>query len=230
MIGCSIFFRARSYRLSSLREAWHRFVLSKAIGVEVDGRLVLPGDHTHVVKDGGRMPGVVSLRETSETQSKPAYFRGQYWGAGGLLVGTLSQSFCLPLSLQLHLGFQHLALSELEADGLSMGERVVQMALDFAFTRNRRVWLVLDAFFGTRQVFRRAASLYSIKTHQPWVTIITRAKKSYVAYFPASSPPKVKRGARKRYGGKLRLQDASGIPRYFAPVNWRFMAKQKPFY
>ena len=215
MIGCSIFFRARSYRLSNLREAWHRFVLSKAIGVEVDGRLVLLGDHTHVVKDGGRIPGVVSLRETSDTQSKPAYFRGQCWGAVGLLVGTLSQSFCLPLSLQLHLGFQHLALSAQDADGLSMGERVVQMALDFAFRRNRRVWLVLDAFFGTGPVFRRAASLYSVKTRQPWVTIVTRAKKSYVAYFPASPPPKGKRGARKRYGGKLRLQDAFRYPPLF---------------
>ena len=77
-------------------------MLSHSPLVEVAGRLVLLGDHTYVVKDGGRMPGVVSLRETSETQSKPDYFRGQCWGAVGLLVGTLSACFCLPLSLQLH--------------------------------------------------------------------------------------------------------------------------------
>lgn len=183
-------------------------MLSQSIGIEVNERLVLLGDHTHVVKDGGRMPGVVSLRETSETQSKPSYFRGQCWGAIGLLVGSLPQCFCLPLSLQLHLGFQHLALSEQEYDGLSMGERIVQMALDFAYFQDRKACLVLDAFFGTRQVFQKAASLYSIKTRQPWLTIITRAKKNYVAYFPASPSPKGKRGARRRYGGKLRLQDA----------------------
>ena len=83
-------------------------MLSHAPLVEVAGRLVLLGDHTHVGKDGGRMPGVVSLRETSEIQSKPDYFRGQCWGAAGLLVGTLSACFCLPLSLQIHQGFQHL--------------------------------------------------------------------------------------------------------------------------
>ena len=83
-------------------------MLSHAPLVEVAGRLVLLSDHTHVGKDGGRMPGVVSLRETSETQSKPDYFRGQCWGAVGLLVGTLSACFCLPLSLQIHQGFQHL--------------------------------------------------------------------------------------------------------------------------
>lgn len=192
--------------MERLREAWHRFALSRNISVTVEERLVLLGDHTHVVKDGGRMPGVVSLRETSETQSKPSYFRGQCWGAVGLLVGTLPQCFCLPLSLQLHLGFQHLGLSEAEADHLSMGERVVQMALDFAFTQDRPVWLVLDAFFGTRQVFRKAASLCSVTTQKPWVDVVTRAKKSYVAYFPASPKPKGRRGSPRRYGGKLLLK------------------------
>ena len=62
---------------------------------------MLLGDHTHVVKDGGRMPGVVSLRETSETQHRPSYFRGQYWGALGLVVGSLAGCFCLPLELTL---------------------------------------------------------------------------------------------------------------------------------
>lgn len=69
-------------------------------------RLVLLGDHTHAVKDGGRMPGVVSLRETSETQSKPSYFRGQCWGAVGVLVGSLTSCFCLSLNLKTHQGFQ----------------------------------------------------------------------------------------------------------------------------
>ena len=58
-------------------------MLSQEQAVEVEGRYVLLGDHTHVVKDGGRMPGVVSLREHSETQRKPSYFRGNagaLWG------------------------------------------------------------------------------------------------------------------------------------------------------
>jgi hypothetical protein len=68
IIGCSIFFRADYYHPERLRASWHRWVLSHAPLVEVAGCLVVLSDHTHVVKDGGQMPGVVSLRETSETQ------------------------------------------------------------------------------------------------------------------------------------------------------------------
>ena len=140
MSGCAIFFRAESYSTRRLREAWQRFVLSERLTFKVADRLVLLGDHTLVVKDDGRMPGVVSLRETSETQSKPAYFRGQCWGAVGLLVGRLSQCFCLPVNLQLHQGFKHLCLPADGPDQPTMGVRIVQMALEFAYAHGTPVW------------------------------------------------------------------------------------------
>ncbi len=62
------FFRSKAYGFDELLDAWQRYVLSQEVAVKLEGRCVLLGDHTHVVKDGGRMPGVVSLRETSETQ------------------------------------------------------------------------------------------------------------------------------------------------------------------
>lgn len=204
MNGCAIFFRATSYCTEGLRTAWQRFVLSQSLAFKVADRLVLLGDHTLVIKDGGRMPGVVSLRETSETQSKPAYFRGQCWGAVGLLVGSLSQCFCLPLNVQLHQGFRHLGLTH-DAVEDSMGERIVRMARDFAVAQHTPVWLVLDAFFSTRSVFRLAASLLCVETRQPFVQVITRAKKNYVAYFPANAKRTGKPGAPRRYGNKLIL-------------------------
>ncbi len=97
MRTCSFFFRSEAFCYDTLLTAWRHFVFTQEQSVNVDGRLVLLGDHTPVVKDGGRMPGVVSIRETSETQSKPSYFRGQCWGAIGVLVGSLSACFCLPL-------------------------------------------------------------------------------------------------------------------------------------
>ena len=207
MSGFAIFFRAESYSTHRLREAWQRFVLSEHLAFKVADRLVLLGDHTLVVKDGGRMPGVVSLRETSETQSKPAYFRGQCWGAVGLLVGHLSQCFCLPVNLQLHQGFRHLCLPADGPDQPTMGVRIVQMALEFAYAHGTPVWLVLDAFFSTRSVFRLAASVLSVDTQQPLVQIVTRAKKNYVAYFPTHAKPSGQRGAPRRYGGKMVLWD-----------------------
>jgi hypothetical protein len=50
---------------------WSHLVLSQQVAVSVEGRAVLLGDHTAVVKDARRMPGVVTLYQDSETQSKP---------------------------------------------------------------------------------------------------------------------------------------------------------------
>jgi hypothetical protein len=180
------FFRSKAYGYSELLALWQRYVLSQQVAVQIDGRCVLLGDHTHVVKDGGRMPGVVSLRETSETQHRPSYFRGQCWGALGLLIGSLGACFGLPLELRIHQGFRHLGQDQSAPPSprLSLAERVVQMALAFAIGYDCPAFLVLDAFFSTAGVFRLARSVYSIALKQPYLTILVRAKKNYVAFSP----------------------------------------------
>ena len=70
------FFRSKAYAYQTLLNAWQKWVLRQHKAVEVAGRYVPLGDHTAAIKDGCRMPGVVSLHEASETQSKPSYFRG----------------------------------------------------------------------------------------------------------------------------------------------------------
>ena len=173
----------------------------------VEGRCVLLGDHTRVVKDGGRMPGVVSMRETSETQSKPAYFRGQCWGAVGLLIGSLGACFCLPLAVRMHQGFVHLGQTPARDSHVGLAERVVRMALAFAIAQDRPARLVLDAFFPTAIVFRVARSVYSIALQQPYLHILVRAKKNYVGYLPPSPKPPHRRGPQARYGEKVYLQE-----------------------
>ena len=175
--------------------------------MEINGRCILLGDHTHVVKDGGRMPGVVSMHEHSETQRKPSYFRGQCWGALGLVVGALRGCFCLPLELRIHQGFVHLgqAPEPRGASRSSLGERIVEMALAFARDYECPAWLVLDAFFPTAKVFRLARSVYSIALQQPYLHLLIRAKKHYVAYFPAAPKAAHRRGPQPRYGQKVHL-------------------------
>lgn len=210
IIACSIFFRvSKSYTIWRLLSVWHVYVLSEAMTTEVDGRCVLLGDHTHVVKDGGRMPGVVSMRETSETQHKPSYFRGQCWGALGLVVGSLRACFCLPVELRIHQGFVHRGEPRTRDNAASptLSERLVAMALAFAYQQERRAWLVLDAFFPCAAVFRLARSLYSVVTKQPYLQILVRAKKHYVAYFPAPPKPADRRGRQATYGDKVYLNE-----------------------
>ena len=211
------FFRSKAYHHAELLAVWQRYVLRQAVAVEIAGRCVLQGDHTHVVKDGGRMPGVVSLRETSETQRKPSYFRGQCWGAVGLVVGALGACFCLPLELRIHQGFRHLGQGEPTTPraGPSLAERVVQMALAFTIGHDCPAFLVLDAFFSSAGVFRLARSVYSIVLKQPYLMILARAKKNYVAYFPAAPKAPHRPGPQPRYGDKVYLMECFDHPQLF---------------
>ncbi len=75
------FFRSSAFSIEGLLFLWGSFVLAQKETVTVQGRAVMIGDHTSVPKDGRRMPGVVTIRQESETQTKPSRFRGHFWGA-----------------------------------------------------------------------------------------------------------------------------------------------------
>jgi hypothetical protein len=202
------FFRSSAWSLTGLLSCWWAFVWSQQQAVIVEGRAVLIGDHTMVAKDGRRMPGVVTLHQDSETQSKPNYFRGHFWGAIGLLIGSLAEPFCLPLSLRIHQGFTHLRQPDAaEKNPETSATRLVQMALDFAVDRGQRCTLVLDAYFAVAAVFKLADAVWSVACQAPLVTILVRAKKSYTAYFPAERPEHPGPGRPRTYGDKVKLYE-----------------------
>jgi hypothetical protein len=202
------FFRSSAWSLTGLLSCWWAFVWSQQQAVIVEERAVLIGDHTLVAKDGRRMPGVVTLHQDSETQSKPNYFRGHFWGAIGLLIGSVAEPFCLPLSLRIHQGFTHLRQpNAAEKNPETSATRLVQMALDFAVDRGQRCTLVLDAYFAVAAVFKLADSVWSVACKAPLVTILVRAKKSYTAYFPAERPEHPGPGRPRKYGDKVKLYE-----------------------
>jgi len=201
-------FRSSAWSLTELLSCWWSLVLSQQQTVMVEGQAVLIGDHTMTAKDGRRMPGVVTLHQDSETPSKPHYFRGHFWGAIGLLIGTVAEPFCLPLSLRIHQGFTHLRQPDTtDKNPETSATRLVQMALDFAVDQGQRCLLVLDAFFSVAAVFQLADSVWSVACKAPLVTILVRAKKSYVAYFPAERPDHPGPGRPRQYGDKVKLYE-----------------------
>jgi hypothetical protein len=181
-------------------------------------RLVVIGDHTYVAKDGRRMPGVVTLHQDSETQSKPSYFRGHCWGAIGLLIGTLQAPFCLPLELRLHQGFEHLGPVQTPTRQWTLAERPVAMALAMAIRHAQPMLLILDAYFAVAPVFALAAGVWSMAHQVPWVTLIVRAKNNYVAYFPPPAPKAHTRGRPRRYGDKIALMEVFDHRHLFTTV------------
>jgi len=139
-----------------------------------------------------------------------------------VVVGALDACFCLPLALRIHQGFRHLGqaepvLSKRGADP-SLPERVVEMALTLAIGQEGPAFLVLDAFFSIAGVFRLAQSVYSVALKQPYLVILTRAKKNYVAYFPATPKPAGRPGPQPRYGEKVHLMEVFDHPQGFDEV------------
>jgi len=202
------FFHSGAWCLDALVVHWSRLVLDQHVAVIVAGRAVLLGDHTYVVKDARRMPGVVTLHQESETQSKPTYFRGHHWGIVGLLVGSLSHAFCLPLEARWHQGFAHVREDETdEAQRQTLAVKLIRMALQFAVRHDTPSILVLDAFFAIAPVFQCAASLWTLRLKQPYLHILTRAKKNYVAYTPAKPQDKRSAGRPRKYGDPIKLKE-----------------------
>jgi hypothetical protein len=218
------FFHSNAWSLDALICQWTTFVLAQNLTVMVQGRALLLGDHTYVPKDGRRMPGVVTLHQDSETQSKPSYFRGHCWGAISLVIGSLAQPFGLPLDLSIHQGLIHIG-HQAEENNETLGTRIVQMALDFAIRHNLPCVLTLDAFFPGAAVFNLAYSIWSIKLQQPLVTLIIRAKKNCVAYFEAEKPEEKKPGRPAKYGKKVRLKDLFDDLHLFSKAECRIYGK-----
>jgi hypothetical protein len=212
------FFRSTAWCLDDLVHHWVAFVLSQHVAVMMASRLVVIADHTYVAKDGRRMPGVVTLHQDSETQSKPSYFRGHCWGAIGLLIGSLTTPFCLPLELRLHQGFEHLGPAHTPSRQWTLAERPVAMALAMAIQHAHPIVLILDAYFAVAPVFALATSLWSIAHQVPWVTLMVRAKNNYVAYFPVPAEPEKTRGRPRRYGDKITLMEVFDHRHLFTTV------------
>ena len=226
----SHFFRSGAWSLAVIIYHWHSFVLSQDVTVMSAERAVLAGDHTYVPKDGRRMPGVVTLHQDSETQSKPSYFRGHQQGAICLMIGSALTPFGLPLTLNIHQGLTHITDEKDETDSKTDNDnlktRIVHMAIDFALRHNLPSVLTLDAYFPAASVFIQADSFWSIEIKKPLLTLIIRAKKNCVAYYKAKVPEGKKGPGRPaEYGEKVTLTDFFNMPHLFSKAQCRVYGK-----
>jgi hypothetical protein len=212
------FFRSSAFSIEGLLFFWGSFVLAQNETVRVQGRAVMIGDHTSVPKDGRRMPGVVTIRQESETQTKPSRFRGHFWGSVCLLTGSLAAPFATPLALRIHQGFVHIGQGP-KGSCLTLGTRIVHMAVEFAMRHDILCVLVLDAYFPSSAVFILAASVWSVEFQQPLVTLIIRAKKNCTACFPAEKPEgKNPVGRPRKYGEEVKVRELFDYEHLFATV------------
>jgi len=194
------FFHSTAWTVEGLMVLWWEWLAARKVAYQVGDRVVLVGDHTKTPKDGRKMPAVTTLHQDSETSGKPSFFRGHHWGCVAIVVQACDRFFATPLWASIQEGLAKLAVDDA---GQPKTTRIVQMAQQVARVMGRSAYVVLDAYFAVGPVFQTAAE--QLCGNEPLVHILTRAKKNVVAYCPAQTPKKRKRGRRKKYGQKLKL-------------------------
>ena len=150
------------------------------------------------------MPGVKKLFQESENSAKPEYIHGHMFGGLGILVGSVRQWACIPLSIRLHDGLQ--AAAEWKGACICASSHVVQMVEDAyraACTFGDSL-LLLDRYFLTVPALEKLAALN--KNGNTRMEIVTKAKKSCVA-FEKPSPRKAGRGRPPKKGPAVHLKE-----------------------
>lgn len=193
------FFHSTAWSVDTLAARWIKWLATRERGVEVNGRLVVIGDHTKTPRDGRKIPAMTTLHQESETGSKPSYFRGHHWGCVAMLTQA-GRKFC---SMPLEARIQEGNAGDDDRKSVPKTIQLVQMAQRLCARMQRKAYFVLDAYFSVGPVFKQAAR--ERRDGEQQVHILTRAKKNIVAYIPAPEPREMKRGRKKKYGRKLKL-------------------------
>jgi hypothetical protein len=177
------FFRATSWQLDPLLSTWAQVAFKRYPRLTIAGRSILLVDGIKVGKEARRMPAIKTLHQDSDNASKAPYIRGHHFGFVGLLVGSLTKAFCLPLRGQLHEGIEGLRQEfGWQGQPATIVTRMAHLVVWSAQQMNALCYVALDAYFATGPAFGICKAALN-ETGQPWVHLITRAKDNYVAYF-----------------------------------------------
>ena len=88
---------------------WHKIIFRHAPFIRLNGRILILGDGTKVSKESRHMPGAEKLCQESEDSSKPQFIHGHMFGGSGTVIGNSSNSFCIPLDLNIQEGLKETA-------------------------------------------------------------------------------------------------------------------------
>lgn len=183
------FFHSSSWNVQAMRQRWTLFLLRHADLFRIAGRFVMLGDDTKTPKGARKMPAVHTMRQHSETSSKPAHFRGHEWGANCVL--TCGGRFATPVWFGLYQPHHY-------ATRIS---DMLNQAVEFAKMAGQQTLLVLDAGFVAGEVLRLGTLTGGL------VHTLVRAKKNCTAFLPPKQAEKGKRGRPKKYGKAVKVRD-----------------------
>jgi hypothetical protein len=185
------FFHSPAVDVDVLTRCWVQRVLQLLPLQRFAGRPVLLGDGIKVAKAGRRMPAVKLLHQAGESNTKPAYIMGHSVQVVSVLVAAADSFFALPLAGRIHEGVKFT-----NRDHRTLPGKCCDL-LD-ALGLQEPFYFVADAFYGCKTV---ALRLRGSGSH-----LISRVRRTAVAYLPIPTPTgRRKRGRPRLYGKMIRL-------------------------
>ena len=185
-------FHSPAIKADKLAALWTAIVLKFFPGVvRVKGRAVLLGDGIKIGKEGRKMPGVKSLHQESDSNTKPSYIMGHSCQALAALTCAGGYFFAVPLISRIHEG---IVVSN--RDARTLMDKMLSMLQGLLMVTP--VYLVLDAYYANRKMVLGLAD----QGHH----LVCRVRSSAVAYLKAPPPMVKKRGRPKLYGEKILLR------------------------
>ena len=166
------FFRSNAFTTEKLKLCWHKLVFHHA----------------------------QKLCQESEDSSKPQFIHGHMFGGIGAVIGNESNTFCIPLNLNIQDGLKETASWD-NGNLSSSASHVIQMirnAHDISQTFAEDSYCVLDRYFLTVPALAELSTLNDGSAHR--LDIITRAKNNCIAYEEPAQNPAPHRGVNVKRG------------------------------
>ena len=224
------FFHSESWTGEKLLRLCVKRLVAMGLPVLVDGSLVIVGDETKAPKEGRRMPNVKTLRQTSETSSKPSYFRGHEWMFLGVLIGVGSKLFCAPAHARLSDGVSKVktkaktkgkAKAKTKAKAKARAKTKVKARAKAMREAEKKAEeprtagivkaaaevatdLALRAYL-VLDAFYGVGTVFVAAREAGNILIVTRAKSNCVAHIPAAPRAGRGRGRPRKYDGTVKL-------------------------
>lgn len=197
--GCILdSFHSSALNTKKLARIWTRLLILKLPGViRIKDRILLAVDGIKVPKSGKKMPGVKTLHQESESNTKPEYITGHSCQAAALLVKKFNSIIAVPLSAQIH-------------EGVVFSNRDKRTLLDKMILLIDKLdipveyYLIADAYYASAKT---VCPLLEKNNH-----LITRVRNNSVAYQQAIPSPTRKRGRPRKYGEKVHLRSLFNEP------------------
>jgi hypothetical protein len=189
------FFRSTAWNGGDLLLNSAKQVLAHDLDVVVNGRNCLLMDDCNMSKEGVRMPLVGTLRQTSETSSKPSHFRGQSFGLVGILGHARGKDVAFPASAEFYQPGKNS-----QEDGTSRTHKLVSAGIAVSGALGISSFLIGDAWFNNK------TAVGLVRKTEGEVELISRARVDAVGYLAPPVKETKTVGRPRMYGKKINLR------------------------